>query len=298
MILPPRPRFPIAAIVVGSAVCACTFAVRAEWIVDVGAGGEYNSNLTRAQDARDRRPDRALTFSASVARHEALSGYDGLTYGLEVRGEAHDRYRGLDFVGMAASASYRRKFALGLTAPYGVLAASISRDDYRADVRDSNRLDLRLELGRRFSESLDVGTGLAYDRRDAKTDVPIASGFSGAIFDLRGYSAFLRADQALDDRWLIGARLALRRGDVESTSQRSRAIFLASDAIADDPAFGDPLLFGYRLRGTTRSLGGTLSYAASDRAAIHVAYVDEHTHAAQNLRYRSRIASAALGYRF
>lgn len=281
-----------------SARCACAVAARAEWIVDIGAGAAYNSNLTRAQNPQDRRPDRALTFAASVARHETLTGYDGITFGIDLRGEVYDRYRGLDFIGIGASATYRRKFGLGTMAPYGVLAASVSHDDFRVDVRDSNRLDLRAELGRRFSESLDFGTGLAYDRRHARTNVPIVPGISGAIFDLRGYGAFVRADYALDDRWLIGGRFAVRRGDVESTSQRSRAVFLASDAIADDPAFNDPLLFGYRLRGTTRSVGGTLSYAMSDRAVIDVAYVDERTRAAQNLYYRSRIANATFTYRF
>jgi hypothetical protein len=293
-----RHRHRIAAILMGAVICVCAGAADAEWIVDVGAGAAYNSNLTRAQDPQDRRPDRALTFAVSVARHEVLTGYDGLTFGIDLRGEVYDRYRGLNFIGIGASANYRHKFGLGTKAPYGVLAASISHDDYRVDVRDSNRLDLRAELGRRFSETFDVSIGLAYDLRDARTDVPIVPGISGAVFDLRGYGAFVRADQALDERWLIGARVAVRRGDVESTSQRSRAVFLASDAIADDPAFNDPQLFGYRLRGSTRSVAGTVSYAMSERAVIDVAYVDERTHAAQNLAYRSRIVNAGFVYRF
>ena len=288
----------IAAILVAAAASAWTAALRAEWIVDIGAAGRYDSNLTRAQDAADRRPDRALTFAASVARHESLSGYDGIRFGIDLRAELHDRYRGLDFIGIGASASYRRKFALGLTAPYGVLTASVSHDDYRVDVRDGNRLDLGVELGRRHSESLDIGAGLAYDRRHATTSVAILPGVSGAIFDLRGGSAFARADYALDERWMLGGRVAVRRGDVESTSQRSRPVFLASDAIADDPAFRDPLLFGYRLRGTTVSLGGTLGYALGDHCAIHVAYVDEVTNAARDLRYRSHTVNVAFDYRF
>ena len=298
MTFPSRHRHRIAAILLGGVVCVCAGAANAEWIVDVGAGAAYNSNLSRAQDPQDRRPDRALTFAVSVLRHEVLTGYDGLAFGIDLRGEVYDRYHGLNFIGIGASANYRHKFGLGTQAPYGVLAASISHDDYRVDVRDSNRLDLRAELGRRFSDTFEVSFGLAYDLRDAKSDVPIVPGISGAIFDLRGYGAFVRADQALDERWLIGARVAVRRGDVESTSQRSRAVFLASDAIAADPAFNDPLLIGYRLRGSTRSIGGTLSYALSDSAVIDVAYLDERTHAAQSLSYRSRIVNAGFAYRF
>ena len=298
MTFPSRYWHLIAAIVIGSVACACTAAARAEWIVDVAAGGAYYSNLTRAQNPQDRRTDAALTFAASIARYEALSGYDGLSFGIDLRGEIYDRYSGLDFVGIGASATYRRKFALGVIAPYGVFGASVSHDDYRVDVRDSNRLDLRAELGRRLTESTDVGIGLTFDRRHAQTNIPIVPGISGAIFDLRGHGAFVRADHALDEQWLIGARLGVRRGDVESTSQRSRAVFLASDAIADDPAFEDPLLFGYRLRGTTSSVGCTLSYAPNARSAINIAYIGELTRAAQDLEYRSRIINATFAYRF
>ena len=97
----------------------------------------------------------------------------------------------------------------------------------------------------------------------------------------------------------VGARLGVRRGDVESTSQRSRAVFLASDAIADDPAFEDPLLFGYRLRGTTSSVELHAQLRAKcDRSAINIAYIEELTRAAQDLEYRSRMVNATFAYRF
>ena len=298
MTIPSRHHPRNAAILVAAVACAWTVTLRAEWIVDIGTGATYDSNFTRAQNAADRRPDRALTFAGSVAHHESLSGYDGVTVGIDMQAQLHDRYRGLDFIGIGASASYRRKFALGITAPYGSLSASLVRDDYRVDVRNGNRLDLGAELGRRLSETLDIGVGLAYDRRHATTNRPIVPGVSGAIFDLRGQSAFARADYALDERWMLGGRVAVRRGDVESTSQRSMQVFLASDAIADDPAFDDPLLIGYRLRGTTLSLSGALGYALGHQAAIHLAYVDERTHAARDLHYRSRTVNASFAYRF
>ena len=91
---------------------------------------------------------------------------------------------------------------------------------------------------------------------------------------------------------------AVRRGDVESTSQRNRAVFLASSAIADDPAFGDPALFGYRLRGTTVSASAALSYALHERAAVNVGYLQERTRAAEGLEYVSRVVDASIAWRF
>jgi len=272
--------------------------VRADVVVDVAAGFVHNTNLTRAAGVQDRRPDTALSAAGTFARYEALSGYDGVTVALDLRGEVYDRYSGLDFAGIGASASYRRKLGLGVTAPYVLVAAAIGYDDYRVDVRDGHRVDARVELGRRASASTDVAAGLTYDRRHARSDVPIVPGISGAIFDLRGYGAFARVDHALDAQWLFGARVGVRRGDVESTAQRSRAIFEASDAIAEDPAFRDPSLFGYRLPGTTVSLGGTISYAIDDSSALTFSYLDERTRAAQGLDYRSSIANLSFAHRF
>lgn len=271
---------------------------RADVVIDVAAGVMHNSNLTRAASAQDRRADAALSAAGTFARYEALSGYDGITVSLDVRGELYDRFSGLDFAGVGASASYRRKLGLGVTTPYVLVAASIAYDDYRVDVRDGHRFDGRVELGHRTSESTDVAAGLSYDRRYARTDIPIVPGISGAIFDLRGYGAFARIDHAFDAQWLLGGRIGVRRGDVESTAQRSRAIFEASDAIADDPAFRDPSLFGYRLPGTTVSLAGTMSYAIDDRSAVTFTYLDERTRAAQGLDYRSGIANVSFVHRF
>ena len=266
--------------------------------VDVAGAILHNSNLTRAAGVADRRPDGAFHAAGTFGHHEALSGYDGVTVAVIVRGELYDRYSGLDFAGIGASASYRRKFGLGVTAPYVLVAASIAYDDYRVDVRDGHRVDASVEVGRRLSETTDVALGFTFDRRHARSDVPLVPGISGAIFDLRGYGAFARADHALDAQWLVGARLGVRRGDVESTAQRSREIFEASDAIADDPAFHDPSLFGYRLPGTTVSLSTTVSYAIDDHSALALTWLDERTRAAQGLDYRSVIASLSYLHRF
>jgi len=270
----------------------------ADFLVDLTGSVVHNSNLTRAAGVQDRRADTAFTAAGAFAYHEPLSGYDGVTVTLDLRGELYDRYSGLDFAGIGASATYRRKLDLGVTAPYVVVAASIAYDDYRVDVRDGDRFDARVELGRRFSEATDFAIGLTFDRRHARSDVPIVPDISGAIFDLRGHAAYARVDHAVDALWLVGARIGVRRGDVESTAQRSREIFEASDAIADDPAFRDPLLFGYRLPGTTVSLGANVSYAIDDRTAVTLSYLDERTRAAQALDYRSAITSLSLVHRF
>jgi opacity protein-like surface antigen len=265
---------------------------------DVAIGARHHSNLTRAHAPQDRRADVAVEASVIAGTYVALSGYDDATFVVDLRADRHDRFRGLDVVAIGASASYRRKLGLGLAAPYVAVSATIAREDYEVDVRDSRRLELRADVGRRLDERTDVAAGVAYDLRDGDTDVPLVPGFSSAIFDLRGATAYARAEFAPRAPWSLSLRASVRRGDVESTSQRGEQVFVASDAIAVDPAFNDPLLFGYRLRGTTWSLGAGVNYALGASSAIDVSLLREDTRAAHGLRYVAHIVSAAFVHRF
>jgi hypothetical protein len=265
---------------------------------DVALGASHHSNLTRAQEPRDRRADVAIETSVTAGSFFALSGYDGVTLALDLRADRHDRFRGLDVVAAGASASYRRKVGLGLAAPYVAVSVAVAREEYEVDVRDSSRLELRAEVGRRLDERTELAAGVGYDLRDGDTDTPIVPGFSGAIFDLRGVTGYARAEFAPRAPWALLLRAAVRRGDVESTSQRGEQVFLASDAIAEDPAFDDPLLIGYRLRATTWSLGAGINYALGPSSAIDVSLLREDTRASHGLRYVAHIVAAAFVHRF
>ncbi len=90
---------------------------------------------------------------------------------------------------------------------------------------------------------------------------------------------------------------AWRRGDVVATTHPNLAIFLASDAIGDTGAFG-PDFYDYRLRGTTQTGNGTLSYALDDRSSVNLGYAYAFTRAAQNLQYPIHSVSASWVYRY
>ncbi|HWZ73823.1 MAG TPA: hypothetical protein VN326_20380 [Casimicrobiaceae bacterium] len=272
---------------------------RAEWLFDVDAGARYESNLTRAQQDPDVRGDGAATLFASAGSFFALTGADGLTLDANAATEAWHRFHGLNRISIGGTASYKHKFGLGYAAPWASLGLSGSRDNYRADIRDSDRLEARAELGQRFSEIFDASVGAVYDRRYARNDLPVVPGISGRVFDLRGKSAFVHAGYALTEQLQAGANFAVRRGDVVSTTRRHLEIFLESDAIAADPAFGDDF-FAYRLRGTstTRTAAVTLSWAFSDRSSLNFSYADERTSAYEGLDYRGRIAALSLAFSY
>jgi len=269
----------------------------AEWLLDADGGVLYDSNLNRASESADIRADGALTLNAAGGYHFALSGADGLTLTASARSEIYHRFHGLNLLGLGGTALYRHKFGLGYAAPWILLAASASHDNYRDDIRDSNRVELRAELGKRFTEAFDAAFGGRFERRYAKNDRPVVPLISGKVFDLRGQSAYVRAGYAVSDQLLLGAELAVRRGDVVATTRRHFDIFVVSSAIAPDPAFGSDFV-AYRLRGTTDTAKLTASWAFDNRSSLNFAYADERTDAAGGIVYRSRSANLVYAWRY
>jgi len=287
-----------AAIALGLVSALLCAPARADWEVSASAGAFYDHNLTRAQDAVDKRAAGAGVVNVNATHFVPLTGSDGVTFTVNGRGEVFDRYSGLSNLVIGGGVAYRHKFGLGYLAPWLALSVGASYDDYREDLRTSSRLAVRVETGKRFTEQFDASLGLFYERRFDNHGESIVPGISGNVFDLAGQGAFVRAGYAPTDALSLDARAGVRRGDVESTAQQSLPIFLASSAITEDPVWGDPNLYAYRLRGTTWS--GTLgaNYALSDQASLDLAYHYDFTRAAQGLDYTTNLIILTFVYRF
>jgi len=268
------------------------------WI-DLTAAATRYDNLTRAQDPADRRADNALSVAFSGGHYLAFSGEDGLSLTLDLRGEAYGRYRDLDRLGVGGTAAYRRKFGLGMTVPWIGVSASAARDEYGDVIRDGMPLRIGVELGQRFSARTEARLRVDLDHRIARHDAePEVPGYSTRVFDLRGRSIQAMLEHSVSDALLLGVQVGVRRGDVESTAQQSMAIFLASDAIAADPAFGDPALYAYRLPATTYMTALTASWAFSDKSSLNVGYTDNRSYAAYGIRYIDRAIVLSLAYHY
>jgi hypothetical protein len=269
----------------------------AEWQLDADAGAVYDSNVNRAYERADVRADTALMLNAAAGSYQALGGADGLTLSAGARSELYGRFHGLNVLGVAGTAAYRHKFGLGYAAPWILLSATAAHDDYRGNIRDSDRVTLLAELGQRFTADFDAAFGAAYQRRYAQNNIPVVPGISGEVFDLRGLDAHVRAGYAISDRLQLGAELAVRRGDVVASTRPDAQIFLVSSAIAADPTFG-PDFVAYRLRGTTDTASINASWALDERSSFNLAYADERTAAAGGIVYRSRSANAVFVWRY
>src|SRR5215471_2316908 len=127
----------------GSALAFCLWfaagPLRAELLVDADAGVFYDDNLSRAQNSADVRADGAGTALVAARSLFALTGFDTITLGADLRGEAFNRYHGLDNGALGASAVYRHKFGLGYEAPWVMATATAAYYDYQNSLRQGGR---------------------------------------------------------------------------------------------------------------------------------------------------------------
>jgi hypothetical protein len=258
----------------------------------------HDSNVTRAQLQDDIRADTYAGAHAGWTWHARATDFDGIDAGIALRGAQYARFTRLSYAALDGTLSWQRKLGVGLTEPWIAAGATASVENYREDVRDGERIELRIEAGRRWSEALDTSAGYVYDRRYARHHMPpLVPGIDGTVWNLKGNGGFARMGYALSEQWQADLGYAVRRGDVVSTTHRNLPIFLASDAIGISTAFG-PDFFDYRLRGTTQTGAGILSYALGDRASLNFTYAYALTRATQDLEYRSHLVSASWAYRY
>ena len=270
---------------------------RAEWEAGATAGVSYDNNLTRAQDAVDKRAAASVTANANASYFHPFAASDSATFIANAGVEIFDRYSGLANASVGGTATYRHKFGVGPLVPWVSTSVHLAYEGYRESLRTSTFVDARAEAGTRASEELDVSAAVYYERRYDNHGESIVPGISGKVFDLAGQGLDARAGYAMNDALYFDFKAGVRRGDVESTSQRSLQIFLASSAITDDPVWGDPELYAYRLRGTTYTGALTASYALSNRSSLDLAYQYAFTRAAQGLEYATNTVSLTFVYR-
>jgi hypothetical protein len=240
--------------------------------------------------------DRSWAARLAPGYRFALGAADGVLRA-EARGAGYDEYSGLDRVAVGASISLQRKAGLGLTAPRFGLQAAWLAEDYSEPVRDGDTLLVSLSAGKRFDERLAASLVAAYDRRAQRDGFPSVPGIPGRPFSLQGRSLAAEASYALGESALVFGALALRHGDVVSSTRRNFAIFRASTDIAPDPAFG-PDFIAYRLTGArTRTWSLGLSWALGARASLNAAIARDATRVSGGLDYDGSLYSVALVYR-
>jgi len=271
-------------------------AVQAQWSPQFEAGFLHDSNLSRAQRPEDRVADAALVARAGLVRTYAVGDAD-LSVGADARSTAYSSSHGASLLALGVNGGWRRKLGLGLSAPWVAADASIAFENAREDVRDGTRGLASVLAGKRFGRALEASAGFSYDKRVQREDHAVVPGYGGKPFSVQGRSLFARADYALGDRLGLVAAAAERHGDVVSSTRRNFAIFVASNAIAEDPALGADFI-AYRLSGgRTRSLTGGLSWELARRATIDATLTKDDTQVSGGLDYAAVVFAVTFAYR-
>jgi hypothetical protein len=228
-------------------------------------------------------------FELGHAGDARVAGAGGFT--------SYGRSDGASFAWLGAEAGWRRKLGVGLMEPWLAVDASAALENARAEVRDAWRGAASAAAGKRLSEVLEVSAGFAYDRREQREDFAVVPGFGGKPFSIEGRSAFVRASYAVGERATLFGSAALRHGDVVSSTRRNLDIFLGSNAIALDPAFGDDFI-AYRISGAaTTTFSGGLAWELGRRAALEASLTQDDTRARGGLDYSALSFGVTFVYR-
>ena len=254
----------------------------------------YDDNLSRAQLDADRVPDSALRGRAALGRGFELGAAGDVRVAGVAGFTAYRHADGASFGLAGADAGWRRKLGIGLTQPWLAADASVALENAREDVRDAWRGNVSAAVGKRFSGALEAAVGLGYDRREQLDEFAVVPGFAGDPFSIQGRSAFARVSYVVGERATLFGSAALRHGDVVSSTRRNFDIFVGSNAIALDPAFG-PEFIAYRISGaSTTSLSAGLAWELAPRAALEASLTRDDTRARGGLDY----AAVAFGLTF
>lgn len=268
-----------------------------QWQADFEAAALYDGNVPRAQLASDIVHDFAVTGRAGIGRSFPTDQLGDLGVSFDARALRYVRYEGASVLSLGATAGYRRKLGIGLTAPRTGVEATYAWENSPEAVRDGQRIAATAFLGKRFDERLEASIGFTYDRREQRDAAPVVPGIAGDPFSLQSRTAFARGSFAFGEHATFLASAAVRNGDVVSSTRRNAQIFTQSAAIALDPAFG-PDYIAYRLTGArTTSFGVGVGYELSRRASLEALFTADDTSARGGLDYDRRTVSVSWAYR-
>lgn len=272
----------------------------AEWYLNTEAKLKHDSNLDNAGAAEDIVSDSAFAVSLAGGKFIQLDDNDSLSIQGEFNGEAYHRFHGMDNASLGVNLTLRRKWGLGLFAPWSSASGSAAHLSYNDDIRDGWLYQTQLSAGRRLTERWDVWADILFDKRTADHAVVVDPGFSGAVFDQTSKTLKLNAVYAFDNRAFLTLGYQLRHGDIASTVLEDRPgsnFDAVMTAVTADPAFGRDAEV-YRLTGTTHMLGARISMTFATYFVVGLEYQRQITHAKGDNNYYKSLPALTLSYSF
>ncbi len=222
---------------------------------------------------------------------------NSINFSADVKGEAFDRYTGLNNVSLGAALAFRKKWALGAYAPWTALSLSSAHLNYSNNIRNGWKHQIALRGGKRIHERLDIRAEYMYERRTANSLPPDQPGISGDVFSLNSQNVMLNAEYLLDENTFLTGGVLYRRGDVVASTSETPQIISASSAIAADPVFG-PTFYAYKMDGTTHGLNVDLNYSMTTHSLLRASISRLITHTTGDNNYAKTIQMISWNYNY
>jgi hypothetical protein len=277
---------------------AMPYAARSDWILSADAGVRRDNNVGNAQLSSDIVADTLVDAHLSLLRLLPMDDGYSVTVGGEVGGESYSRLTGLDDAAFGGVIALKKKWGLGALAPWARAVASIAHSSYDESYRNSWDYRVALASGRRFGERLNLWAEYAYENRVASPQMEEEPGISGDAYSQVSHNFGINLEYSLLESTYLVVGVLARQGDVVSTTlQPNGAVYVASSALADDPAFG-PNAYAYKLTGTTYGFSVGLSFSATAHSLLGCDFERLETHAYGGNDYSKSIAEITWNYRY
>jgi hypothetical protein len=270
----------------------------AGWLDEAGLELRLDDNLTRAQLDRDIKSDTALLVSAAAGTGYQLTDNGRLALSFTLSASTYQRYGGLDNVNAGLGLAYRWKLGLGPYVPELRLSGSATRLDYRDAARDGWIYVAEIGVAKRLSDRAVLR--MAYQVEQRKSDTVagrLLPDMAADVFDLKSRNLTFGGEYSLSPDYVLSAAYTKRDGDIVSTTLRNLPIFLASDAIAVDTAFG-PDRYAYKMKALTRGLSLGVSRLIGGQASFSVGYEHLDSRANGGIDYGANLYRATYLYQF
>ena len=276
---------------------AMPYTAHGDWTLGGEAGFRHDNNVGNAQSSPDIVEDSVISARLPIFQLFPLGESYSLTIAGDLSGESFHRFTGLNNASIDAALALKKKWGLGAFAPWARIGASVARSDYRDSYRNAWIYRATLASGQRIDERWNVWIEYAFERRAARAQAELVPGLSGDAFSQDSHNIVANLEYSLGERTFLALGLLGRHGDVESTTKPGPKIFFASQAVAEDPAFG-PESYAYRLTGTTYGVKLGISFAPTPHSLLGCAFERLETHAEGGNSYTKSVPEITWNYRF
>jgi long-subunit fatty acid transport protein len=273
------------------------YAAHSDWTVGAQVGVRHDDNVGNAQNTADFAADTMVGARLSAFQSIPLGDSYSMTLGADLSGESFHRLTGLNNASLEGVLALRKKWGLGAFVPWVRAGVSAGRSDYRDSYRNAWVYRATLAAGRRIDERWNFWADYSYERRAARTHEELVPGLSGDAFSENSHNAGINAEYSLSESISLAMRVLGRHGDVVSTTPPGAAIYFASRALAEDPAFGDEY-YAYRLIGTSYGVRVGVNWSPTAHNLIGAGFERSDTRADGGNNYTKSVVEITWNYGF